>query len=534
MNWLPVVGCGLLGFGMAFLLIPIVIGVAARSALGRRQEFHHTHRKPVPRFGGVALVGAFLIVEAVLFLFFEQQRARVHGRNVVVFGSVAMFALGFCDDLFRLGARRKLAGQLVIAAGVYFSGIGIESLKVPFLGELQLHAWGGVLTVLWLVGITNLLNLIDGVDGLAGGVALMLMALLLYVGVQNGTFVLATAGMTGALLAFLWFNFPPARVYLGDGGAYFLGFQIAIFAIVGSNKGTVAAALIAPLFVLGLPIVDASIAILRRGLRGLPLFRADRNHLHHRLLRTGMSRRQVVLSLYGVSLVFLVMGFVAFWSRGQLVPVLLGLALVVLLVCAGRLSFSREWFAVGRTLGNSLAMREQIQYALSMTTWLRHEARRCASLDDLYQDVVFASNRLGFTSIRISLSGVERCSSQDVRCRHLQTFKHELHGRLPGFVELQAPTCPEPRACQLGSDLVGPEECLQRANPQMYEVMADLLAEAWLQGVTRPENEVTRLRAQPCACGMAHRNCPGEGFRKEASSSLARSTLPMGKDSAPA
>src|SRR5258707_2855404 len=150
--------------------------------------------------------------------------------------------------------------------------------------------------------------------------------------------------MAGALLGFLCFNFPPARVYMGDGGAYLLGFQIGLFSIASSHKGTIAAALIAPLFVLALPLLDMVLAILRRGLVGLPLFRPDRRHIHHRLPEMGLSRTRVVLSLYAVTLIFLAMGFAAFWSGGQLVPLLLGMAVLILFLCAGRLSFSRRWF----------------------------------------------------------------------------------------------------------------------------------------------------------------------------------------------
>jgi UDP-GlcNAc:undecaprenyl-phosphate GlcNAc-1-phosphate transferase len=148
---------------------------------------------------------------------------------------------------------------------------------IPFSATIiDLGNWGILITVLWLVGMTNLINLIDGADGLAGGICLMLMVLLAYVGHESGSFELLVSGMAGALLAFLWFNFPPARIYLGDGGAYFLGFQIGLLAILSSHKGTVLAALVAPLFVLALPIIDTALAILRRGLRGLPIFRPDR------------------------------------------------------------------------------------------------------------------------------------------------------------------------------------------------------------------------------------------------------------------
>ena len=166
-----------------------------------------------------------------------------------------------------------------------------------------------------------------------------------------------------------------ASTHRGD-NCYFLGFQIGLFSILSSHKGTVFAALTAPLFVLALPILDTALAIVRRGLRGLPIFRPDRKHIHHHLLGMGMSRQKVVLYLYVVTLLFLVMGFAAYWSRGRLIPVLLGAATLILLLCAGKLRFSQDWFAVGQVVGNSLDMRQEVHYALTLTHWLALEGGR--------------------------------------------------------------------------------------------------------------------------------------------------------------
>jgi UDP-GlcNAc:undecaprenyl-phosphate GlcNAc-1-phosphate transferase len=313
----------------------------------------------------------------------------------------------------------------------------------------------------------------------------MLMSLLVYVAYQNGGFVLLSAGMTGALLGFLCFNFPPARIYLGDGGAYFLGFQVGLFSILNSHKGTVVVALIAPLFVLALPIVDTALAILRRGLRGLPVFRPDQSHIHHHLLEMGMSRRRVVLSLYGVTLVFLVMGFAAFWSRGNLVPGLLGLALLLLLLCAGKLSFTREWLAVSRTLGNSLAMRRQIQYALSLTNWIRCEGQRSGSLEDLFTDLAFAARRLGFTSASLTLTDGRRGWSHPQACKCFRSSHHELVEGSSGVLDLQAPICQFKGKAPVRSK--GRQHscpmplCGDVRDARLYQIMADLLAESWLE-----------------------------------------------------
>jgi len=385
-----------------------------------------------------------------------------------------MFGLGLWDDLKPLGARKKLLGQLLIASSVCGFGIGITTFKLPWSGQIiDLGNWGAVLTVIWLVSMTNLINLIDGVDGLASGICLMLMALLAYVCNQNGGFELTAAGMAGALLGFLWFNFPPARIYLGDGGAYFLGFQIGFLSLVASHKGTVVAALVAPLFVLALPIVDTLLVILRRGLKGLPIFRPDRKHIHHRLLEMGFSRRKAVLSLYGITVVFLLMGFMVFVSRGELTPTLLGITLLILLLCAGKLNFSREWFAVGRVLGNSLEMRQEIQYALSLTHWLRLEGARQNSIEALWPDLVFVVQRLGFTSISLTLADGARTWQCSETVGATQQWRHSLRSGHAGVLELKAPVIREPEANQ--------HNLISISDPKLFDILCELVAEGWLK-----------------------------------------------------
>jgi UDP-GlcNAc:undecaprenyl-phosphate GlcNAc-1-phosphate transferase len=540
MDLMPIIGCALLGSGLVFLLIPMILRLAPLVGSNRGREFHHTHKTTVPRFGGVALAVAFVAVEVFIGMLFPHHRAQVFGRTAVITGSLLMFAIGFLDDLRPLGARKKLVGQILVALYVHYSGLGIELLTLPFSHQIiDLKGWGVVLTVLWLVGITNLINLIDGVDGLAGGISLMLMALLVYVGYQNGTFVLLTAGMSGALVGFLWFNFPPARIYLGDGGAYFVGFQIAIFSLVGSHKGSVFAALIAPLFVLALPIVDTSLAIARRGLRGLPLFRPDRRHIHHHLLATGMSRRKVVISFYAVTLVFLFLGFVAFWSQGKLVPVLLGVAALVLLLCAGKVSFAREWFAVGRTLGNSLAMRQEIQYALSLTSWLRHESDRCGSLEELFLDLVFAARRLGFTSVKVSLPDGERVWSEKAPCGGVRSFTQELHGG-DGALELRGPGCLRPQICprtQEGSLMQEWQVCPANVDCRLFEIMGELLAETWVGAATRCARDGRPLRFDAplaAAVGAPRRRLTQPSLREPLVGAPLSQTRALGDDSAAA
>jgi UDP-GlcNAc:undecaprenyl-phosphate/decaprenyl-phosphate GlcNAc-1-phosphate transferase len=439
MDWQRLILSGLTGSGVGVGMIALILRMEQRVGLPRRRgELHHAVGVQKSRLGGVALAAAFVAV-VLLFNVLSGEPFRVASQQwAIIVTSLAMFGLGLWDDVLVLGARRKLVGQLVIATAAYWLGIEINKFQIPFTGHIiALGHWSWLVTVFWLVALTNLVNLIDGVDGLAGGICLMLMTLLVYVGGGSGDLSFIAAGMAGALLGFLWFNFPPARIYMGDGGAYFLGFLIGCKTIAGSQKGTVFAALAAPLFVLALPILDTALAILRRGLRGLPLFRADRSHIHHHLLDSGLSRRNVVLVTYGFTAIFLGLGTVAFWWHGQHLAILLGLAVLVTLLAAGQMNFSREWFAVGRVLGNSLNMRANVQYALAQTRWLVLEGGRCQSLAALCEDTVFIARKLGFDTVRIRLEDDERTwrinPSNGNGCR---LFPHPLPGHRDCFIEL--------------------------------------------------------------------------------------------------
>jgi UDP-GlcNAc:undecaprenyl-phosphate/decaprenyl-phosphate GlcNAc-1-phosphate transferase len=215
-------------------------------------------------------------------------------------------------------------------------------------------------------------------------------------------------GHGGAVIGFLRYNFPPAKIYMGDGGAYFLGFLVAELSIVNSHKGTIVAGLLAPLFVLALPILDVTLAITRRGLQGLPIFRPDRRHIHHLLLGIGYSPRKTVLTLYFATLVFLLFGVVVFWTEGRWAPVLFGVGCLVIILSARSFSFSREWFAVGRLLGNSIDMRESIHYGLALGQWFEMEAKNCDSVENLWSDFQLILLKLNFVRGHMTLQDGRR------------------------------------------------------------------------------------------------------------------------------
>ncbi|MEI8291300.1 MAG: MraY family glycosyltransferase [Verrucomicrobiota bacterium] len=468
-------------------LIMLILKVGWRfGLLNRASEAHHTHTVPVPRVGGIAFAGALVAVVLVLtFLMGAKYILDSHLRMIIV-AALAMFALGIWDDLFTLGAKRKLVGQVVIASFTCFSGLGIFAFQNPISHHtMALGIWAWPVTVIWLVAMTNLINLIDGVDGLAGGISLMLMVLLFYVSLGTGFMPVLAAGMAGALVGFLRFNFPPARIYMGDGGAYFLGFLIGCTTIFTSQKGTVLAALIAPLFVLALPILDTSLAILRRGLRGLPLFRADRKHIHHRLLASGHSRRKVVLGLYGFTAIFLLLGFGTFFFEGNYLPLFLGLGVLFFILLAGRFDFSREWFSVGRIIGNSIEARANVRYAMSLANWLALSGTRVETLGELAEDVVFIARKLGFATVRIRLKDEEKtwALSSPGPVKNCPVFRHVLPGYKYCFIEMQI-------ACPCVTESSNAELC--KKCEKTNDILADLVAEGWIKAV-RDWKKTTQL-----------------------------------------
>jgi UDP-GlcNAc:undecaprenyl-phosphate GlcNAc-1-phosphate transferase len=398
-----------IGFVPCWALIGIIL---ARSKTGlsadRERDFHHGSAPPIPRLGGIGMVLSFLILSVLAYYGTGLTPEGVEVLIAIVVGSIAMFLLGLWDDLRKLSAKFKLAGQIAISCGIYLANVRIEVFKDPFTNaDIPLGFFGLLATVLWLVGLTNLINLIDGIDGLAGGICLMLMLLLTNLGMFNhlGFSTLISIGLAGAILGFLKYNYPPAKIYMGDGGAYFLGFLIGVLSIVNANKGTVAAALIAPAFALALPIVDVSLAILRRGLRGLPIFRPDQKHIHHHMITLGVSHERTLLNLYTVSLLCLFLALCLLCIQGRLLPLYTGLLVLVLLI-AGHLSgFTRNWSGIKSQFGHLLAIRKETSYALSLDRWVVISAERHGSIDALWGDYQIMVAKLGFSEVSITVPG---------------------------------------------------------------------------------------------------------------------------------
>lgn len=328
-----------LGFVIATLLTPAVARLAVvRGWLDHPDGHRKTHSTPIPTVGGIAVVVGFVVTLAML-----PSLAAVAGEKATVLGlwvplalaSVAVSAVGIADDLRGVSPLAKLAVQTGAAVFLFYSGFRVEGVSNPLGGTIQLGALALPLTVLWLVGMSNAFNLIDGLDGLAAGLALVSTGGLLTAAALSGRHetALVAAALAGALLGFLPYNFNPARVFLGDCGALPVGFILAAIAVQSSIKTSAAIAVVVPLLALALPILDVGLSVVRRVVRRRPVFGADRDHIHHRLVEMGLTPRRAVVTLYGVAVLFTALALAV--AAGPRQVTWAAAAIVVLLVWAG-------------------------------------------------------------------------------------------------------------------------------------------------------------------------------------------------------
>jgi UDP-GlcNAc:undecaprenyl-phosphate/decaprenyl-phosphate GlcNAc-1-phosphate transferase len=307
----------------ATLLTPLARAFALRLGAVSSPGERHVHARSIPRLGGVALALGWGGPLAALLAVYAPAEKALEGHQLHLFalfgGGAALCAVGAVDDLRGLRALHKLLAQTIIACFAFALGFRIDAIALPFLGTLQMGVFALPVTLLWIVGITNAVNLIDGLDGLAAGVAFFAAFTSFLVAYLSGSpFVaLLMAGLMGALIGFLFFNFNPARIFMGDSGSYLLGYLLSTTALTGAvqQKASTAVSLLVPVIALGLPIFDTLFSMVRRILERRPIFSPDRGHVHHRLLELGLTHRRAVILLYGVSIV-LAAGAVAV-SLGQ-------------------------------------------------------------------------------------------------------------------------------------------------------------------------------------------------------------------------
>ena len=310
----------LIAFIISMMLTPYTIKIAEKiGAVDVPRDKRRMHTREMPKFGGPAVISGFLIsviyllivmsIEGSINLFTAEQYAlKLIG---LFLGITVITIVGIIDDTKDLKPIPKLLGQTLAAIIVVAFGTKIEQITIPFLYQIGLsEVFSNILTIIWIVGITNAINLIDGLDGLSSGITLIACISLLMIFCLNESPLIAIILITaliGALVGFLPFNFAPAKTFIGDTGSNFLGFMLSVISILGIAKTYTIAVIVLPVIVLGLPIFDVIWAIIRRLVKGKSLkavFKADKGHLHHKLVAKGFTQKQAVLILYGISAAF--------------------------------------------------------------------------------------------------------------------------------------------------------------------------------------------------------------------------------------
>lgn len=286
---------------------PVVRTIGLKNGHVDRPGDRKVHQRPMVRLGGVSIFIGTLI--ALIFVWFlgafnglsSEQQSGILG---VAVGGTGFFLIGLADDLFNLTPVSRLVMQVLMASLAWKMGVSIDFLSIPFDGLVEIPWFSLPVTVIWLVGMANAVNWIDGLDGLAAGVSGIAAVVMLVVSLfmNQPAAALIVAALAGGALGFLRYNFNPAQIFMGDGGAYFIGFTLAGVGAIGLVKSTAVTAVLLPYLILAVPILDMSSVILSRLSSGKSPFLADKRHLHHRLLKAGISQRLTVLFMYALTL----------------------------------------------------------------------------------------------------------------------------------------------------------------------------------------------------------------------------------------
>ncbi len=308
-NLVRIIQVFLVGFAVALATTPLSIKLARKfDIIDKPRDDRRMHNRPIPRFGGM---GIFLGA-SIAMLIPAQSSDKL---KVALLGGLLMYGLGVLDDIFDLKPLVKFVVQWLVASMVYSMGVKITFIS-NFFGSPGVEGFtptivlgegiGYLITVLWIVGITNAVNLMDGLDGLAAGSVAIMSLSLAYVayihGMRYGMILVAIAfcAVAGGCLGFLPYNFSPAKTFMGDGGSLYLGYIIAVLSVISPLKKATFIGAVVPILTLAVPIFDTLAAMIRRTLRHQSIMKADREHLHHHLMAAGFGQRRSVLVMYGI------------------------------------------------------------------------------------------------------------------------------------------------------------------------------------------------------------------------------------------
>ena len=398
---------GIIAFAISLVSTALVRNVFHRWGLVDRPDHSRkVHSLPVPRVGGIAILLSYLAtlsVTAILPFSFAHStvvREAVDKAFMLLPAIAIIFLVGLLDDLRGVAATYKLIAQVAAACLAVAGGVQIQ-LFTHFPGA---GTWNFLLSVLWLVWCANAFNLIDGLDGLAAGLGLFatMTTLLAALTTQNWALIVVTIPLTGSLLGFLRYNFNPATIFLGDCGSLLIGFLVGCYGALWSQKSATLLGMTAPMMAASIPLLDASLSIVRRFLRHQPIFGADRGHIHHQLLDRGLTPRRVALLMYAVACVAATLSLLQSALENQFG------GLIVVLFCAaawiGIQHLGYVEFAMARQLIFNGTFRRIIDSQTRLDQFER-DLTRASTLEECWKAIQEGSRSFGFQSVRMKLNG---------------------------------------------------------------------------------------------------------------------------------
>jgi len=378
----------------------------------------HIHTIPVARLGGIAIYVSFMgVVIAAMVIPRLMGRGSLLNANAMVglLGpALIIFLLGLFDDVHSLNARWKFAVQTVAAIWLYAGGYGIHNLGLIHGGRALEWVYCLPLTVLWVLLITNAFNLIDGLDGLAAGSAVFttIVVFVMSLIAPNPLVSFLAIALAGVTLGFLRFNFHPATIFLGDSGSLFIGFMLAGLALAGSQKAPTIVAVAIPIVSLGFPILDVALAVIRRFLAGKPLFDGDKAHIHHKLVKRGLSQRDAVLTLYAVTAGF---GFLSLVLLQQRRAIAVVLAVTGIGIFLGVQQLRYQEFAELLSVLQRVTRRRQIVANHVALRQSAEKLRECHGFGAMCQILQDALEPIGFDAVRFWKLGGNGYSPETLR-----------------------------------------------------------------------------------------------------------------------
>ncbi|MFC0272236.1 glycosyltransferase family 4 protein [Metabacillus herbersteinensis] len=289
----------LVSYVFCLIITPLISKLALKLNAVDIPDHRKVHVKPMPRLGGLGVYLAFII--GLIVIGFP-----IMSNIQVILGATLIVILGILDDIYILKPYQKLIIQFVAALVVVYGHVSVDFLYLPFIGTVDLSVSIIPITVLWIIGITNSINLIDGLDGLASGISFIIVFVFVILAIinQQDTILMLSFVLLGSILGFLYHNFFPARIFLGDSGSLFLGFMVSVISLMGLYKTVTVSSLFLPVIILGLPLMDTFLAIFRRLKKHQSVMAPDKEHLHHQLIKFGLSHRKAVLLMYMLSATF--------------------------------------------------------------------------------------------------------------------------------------------------------------------------------------------------------------------------------------